>query len=390
MAEFETVIAGAGIAGLTAALLLARSGRRVSVFERTAVHYEVGAGLQISPNAGRILEHLGLGAALDAVAVRPVAIDIYSATHPRPIVSLPLTGSAQRNGGIYRVVHRADLQAVLLAAVHRDPTIELALAAPLADLEPTPEGVSFSIAGRRHRARLMIGADGIGSVVRPVIDPSWNAAPARRTAWRTTIPAADAPADLARDRVSVFLNDRSHVVVYPIRSGREINIVAIVEEDWEGEGWAEPGDPAAIVARFRTAPTLLADIIAAGVNWTRWCLRAVEPSGRWHSDHAVLIGDSAHAMLPFLAQGAAMAIEDAAILARCLTRQPDDIEGALAQYESLRKPRVTRVWRAARQNGVVYHMNPIAAAFRDATMKALGGERLLARYDWLYGWKQNA
>ncbi|MBB3932725.1 salicylate hydroxylase [Kaistia hirudinis] len=390
MAEFETVIAGAGIAGLAAALLLARSGRRVSIFERTAVHYEVGAGLQLSPNAGRILEHLGLGAALDAVAVRPVAIDIYSAAHPRPVVSLPLAGSAQRSGGIYRVVHRADLQAVLLAAVHNDPAIELTLAAPLVDLKSTPEGIDFSIAGRSHRARLLIGADGIRSVVRPLIDPSWSPAPARRTAWRTTIPADDAPADLARDRVSVFLNDRSHVVVYPIRSGREINIVAIVEEDWEGEGWAEPGDPEAIQAHFRKAPTLLADIIAAGVSWTRWCLRAVEPSGPWHSDHAVLVGDAAHAMLPFLAQGAAMAIEDAAILARCLTRQPGDMEGALALYERLRKPRVTRVWHAARQNGTIYHMGPLTAAFRDATMKALGGERLLARYDWLYSWKQNA
>lgn len=390
MAEFETAIAGAGIAGLVAALLLARSGRRVAIFERTAIHYEVGAGLQLSPNAGRILDHLGLGAALDAVCVRPVAIDVYSAAHARPIISMPLAGSAQRSGGVYRVIHRADLQAALLDAARADPAIELGLAAPLADIAAGPDGAEFSIAGHRHSARLLIGADGIRSAVRAFIDPSWSAAPARRTAWRTTIPSTEAPDDIARDRVSLFLNERSHVVVYPIRAGREINIVAIVEEDWNGEGWAEPGDPAVIREHFRSAPSLLAATIETGNSWTRWCLRSVEPSGPWQNGRAVLIGDAAHAMLPFLAQGAAMAIEDAAILARCLVRQTDGMQGALARYESLRKPRVSRVWRAARQNGTIYHMSPITAAFRDATMKAVGGERLMARYDWLYGWKQNA
>ncbi|MCX5516128.1 monooxygenase [Kaistia algarum] len=389
MAEFETAIAGAGIAGLTAALLLSRSGRQVSVFERTAVHYEVGAGLQISPNAGRILEQLGLGPALDAVSVRPQAIDVYSGSHLKPLVSMPLASAALRLGAPYRVLHRADLQRLLLDAARADPSIRLALAAPITDVETLSGAISFSIGGTRHAAKLLVGADGIRSAVRHFVDPGQTEIAAQRTAWRTTIPAVEAPEELPRDHVSVFMNERSHVVAYPIRAGKEINVVAIIEEDWSGEGWAEPGDPDEITRFFRNASSVLTALINAGKAWTRWCLRAVEPSGPWHRGHAVLVGDSAHAMLPFLAQGAAMAIEDAAILTRCLAQPGFDTQAALQRYQALRQPRVARVWRAAQQNGTIYHMSPLAASFRDATMKALGGERLLARYDWLYGWKQN-
>ncbi|MBN8999706.1 MAG: FAD-dependent monooxygenase [Rhizobiales bacterium] len=389
MADLDIAIVGAGVAGLSAALLLSRGGSPVSVFERTAVPYQFGAGLQLSPNAGRILEQLGLGPALDRVAVRPVAIDLCSGQTGRTIVSLPLSHAAARYGSPYRVLHRSDLQAILIEAVLYDRTIDFQLAAPVTDVAAEGRQIGFSIKGKRVRADLMIGADGISSQVRTLVDPAATPILARRTAWRTTIPADSVPNEIPRDRITVFLMERSHIVIYPIRLGREINVVAIVEEDWLADGWAEHGEAAEIVARFRGSAPVVADTIAAGHDWTRWCLRAIQPSGPWFHGGAVLIGDAAHAMLPFLAQGAAMGIEDAAILTRSLANPALDREAALRRYDALRRPRVDRVWRSARQTGRVYHMTPLTAPFRDATMRALGGERLLARYDWLYGWRQN-
>ncbi len=174
-----------------------------------------------------------------------------------------------------------------------------------------------------------------------------------------------------------------------VRAGKEINVVAIIEEGWRGEGWSEPGDARHLAQHFRGAADDLAALIARGQNWTRWCLSGVDARGPWQRGRVALIGDAAHAMLPFLAQGAAMAIEDAAVLTRQLLRPDLPAEIALERYVDERRPRAARVSDAARQSGAIYHMSPLAAPFRDATMKALGGERLLARYDWLYGWRQN-
>ncbi len=387
MSPRAIAVAGGGIAGLTTALLLARAGFPARVFERSSQFSEVGAGLQLSPNAGRILDHVGLGPALDAVAVRPEAIELRGMANGRLVVALPLAAAARRHGAPYRLVHRADLLAILVAAAKADVGITIRSDAAIGEVTETADAVAFTAGGTAQTADLLVGADGVRSSLRAALGGG-PAEPTGRTAWRATIPAADAPTDLARDRVTVYLGDRSHIVVYPIRAAREINIVAIIEEDWRGEGWNEPGDTALIRSRFRGSADEVEGLIGAPAAWTRWCLSGVDPSGPWQRGRVALIGDACHAMLPFLAQGAAMAIEDAAVLTRMLLRPGLPTEVALARYVSERRPRVTRVVQAARQSGSIYHMSPLAAPFRDATMRALGGERLLARYDWLYGWKQ--
>ena len=387
MARSAIAVAGGGIAGLTSALLLARAGFPVGVFERADRFSEVGAGLQLSPNAGRILDHLGLGRALDAVAVRPESIEMRTIQTGRLIVALPLAAAARRYGAPYRLVHRADLLAILLQSAEADPGIAITSSAPISAVTETADGVSFTAGGRSETSDVLIGADGVRSALRTLVGGG-PAEPTGRTAWRATLPADAAPAGLPRDRVTVYLGDRSHIVVYPIRAGREINVVAIIEEDWRGEGWNEPGDSAVIRSRLRGTADEVEALIGGARLWTRWCLSGVDPTGPWQRGRIALIGDACHAMLPFLAQGAAMAIEDAAVLARMLLRPGLPPEVALARYVSERRPRVARVAQAARQSGAIYHMSPLAAPFRDATMRALGGERLLARYDWLYGWKQ--
>ncbi|HWJ74170.1 MAG TPA: FAD-dependent monooxygenase [Kaistia sp.] len=381
-------VAGGGIAGLTAALLLSRAGFRIDVFERAERFSEVGAGLQISPNAGRILDNLGLGSALDAVATRPEAIEMRGGQSGRLVVSLPLARAAIRYGAPYRLLHRSDLLEILLAAVAADANIAVHLESPVGNIHETADGVRFTAGSSTCNADVLIGADGVRSAIRAHLRGG-PAEPTGRTAWRTTIPASAAPAGFARDRVTVFLGDRSHVVIYPIRAGREINIVAIVEEAWQGAGWNEPGDSAFIRQRFRGMAADLEDLIVAGRDWTRWCLSGVDANGPWQRGRIALVGDACHAMLPFLAQGAAMAIEDAAVLTRMLLRQGLPAEIALERYVAERRPRAARVAQAARQSGAIYHMSPLAAPFRDATMRALGGDRLLAHYDWIYGWRQS-
>lgn len=388
MSESSIAIGGGGIAGLAAALLLAKAGRNIVVHERAAAFSEVGAGLQLSPNAGRILDSLGLGPALDAAAIRPVAIEMRAAASGRLIVSLPLERAALRYGAPYRLLHRAELLAVLLEAVAADPRITVRTAAPLAAVEADGDGVRFLSAGTAERADLLIGADGVRSAIRVHLGGK-AARPTGRTAWRTTIAAEMAPRPLPRDRVTVFLGERTHVVVYPVSAGRAINVVTILEEDWRDEGWNAPGDADALAARFSGAADSLLALIAAareGSGWTRWCLCDVDARGPWQRGRIALVGDAAHAMLPFLAQGAAMAIEDAAILARFIAKPDLPADIALQRYVAHRRPRAARVAEAARRSGALYHLGSLAAPLRDAAMRALGGDRLLQRYDWLYGW----
>ncbi|MCX5521103.1 FAD-dependent monooxygenase [Kaistia defluvii] len=382
-------IAGAGIAGLTTALSLARRGIASTVVERAPQLSEVGAGLQISPNAGRILESLDLTEGLDRAAVMPEAIDMRSGRTGEPIVSLPLGESARRAyGAPYRLLHRADLQSILLEAVQADPRIELRLGAEATAVRQTHENVTLSVGDETLDFDAMIVADGVRSKLKQAVDGALPSRPSGRTAWRSTIPVGVAPRDLPHERTTVLLCRDAHVVIYPLRGARLINIIVVIEEDWGDDTWSGPGAAEVLRQRFDQDSTrYISRLTKLDLQWTRWCLAEVEPSGVWVEGRVALIGDAAHAMLPFLAQGAAMAIEDADVLARELSNGP--VADALQRYQALRRPRVMRVWKTARQAGQIYHLGGPMAVARDLTMTALGGERLLQRYDWIYGWQSS-
>ena len=206
-------------------------------------------------------------------------------------------------------------------------------------------------------------------------------------AWRTTIPRDNVPEGVPANRVVLWLGPYAHLVHYPIAGGAAVNVVAVVEENWDKPGWNARGDYRRIAERFNNWPQAVRTILAAPQGWQKWALAGVDPTGAWVDGNTALLGDAAHAMVPFLAQGAAMAIEDAAVVADCLKASPADIPAALAAYEAARKPRVVKVWNAAKRTGEHYHMDGTLARLRDVALGLLGSRLVLAQNDWIYRWR---
>jgi salicylate hydroxylase len=392
------IVAGAGIGGLTTALVLARRGFRVVILEKAERLEEAGAGVQLSPNASRVLVGLGLRQRLAPRAVMPEAISLMNARRGREIARLPLQGAAAlEQDAPYWVIHRADLQAALQDEVNGTPDIELRLGCQFEDFSSHAKGLTVvqrsGMARREEPALALIGADGIWSAVRrrlfPQIQPQFSGL----IAWRGTIEANQLPREYASRRVQLWMGPQAHLVAYPISGGRQINLVAVLPGTWNRPGWSEPGESNDIKGAFASAGWHAAPrmMIGAVDNWRRWALFTVPQGGEWSEGAVALLGDAAHAMLPFAAQGAAMAIEDAAVLAKSLGEirkwEPPAIAAAFKHYADLRRPRVLRVQRAARQQGRIYHLaNPLALA-RDLVIRTLGPRRMLARQDWIYDWR---
>lgn len=391
MGERPTLlIVGAGIAGLTAALAVARTGFNIVVCDRAAELTEIGAGIQLSPNAGRVLAGLGLDNAIARVAIEPTAIDIRNGMSGTLLAALPVSQFRERYGFPYRVIHRANLQSILVDAVRHTHGVSLILGATVGDILHRDDTHFVKLLGHRGEvisAAGIVGADGVWSSTRDRIVGARFPAPTGRTAWRTMIPVDSAPANLPTDRVGLWLGSNAHLVHYPIAGGAAINVVAIVEENWNKPGWNAHGDYRWIAERFNGWTSVVRAILAAPTGWQKWALNAVDPTGPWSQGATTLIGDAAHAMVPFLAQGAAMAIEDAATLADCLAASPSDVTTAFANFETERRPRVTRVWKSAKRAGEHYHAARPMAALRDLALRAVGTHLVMMQNDWIYRWR---
>ncbi|WP_338690395.1 FAD-dependent monooxygenase [Bradyrhizobium sp. 26S5] len=399
MALTRTVIvAGAGIGGLTASLTLAAQGFRVVVLEKAERLEEAGAGIQLSPNASRILVGLGLKEPLARRAVTPESVNILSARVGGEIARMPLGQAAEfRAGAPYWVIHRADLQAALQAAVSDHPDIDLRLGCQFEDVTKHAKGLT--VVQRRGNARqeelavALIGADGIWSAVRGHLFPDVQPQFSGLIAWRGTLEATALPREYTAPRVQLWMGPDAHLVAYPISGGRQINVVAIVAGTWNRPGWSAPGDINEIKGAFATArwPATARMLIGAVDGWRKWALFTLPDIGRWSEGAVTLLGDAAHAMLPFAAQGAGMAIEDAAVLAKalgdCTGENTSGIPAALKRYAEMRRRRVLKVQRLARQQGRIYHLRGPLAIARDLAIRAIGPERMLARQDWIYDWR---
>jgi salicylate hydroxylase len=379
---------------LTAALSFARHGFRVVVLEQAERLEETGAGIQLSPNATRILIDLGLSDALLPRVVAPAGLRVLAGKSGREIVRMPLgEAAAERYGAPYWVIHRGDLQAALVGAVTERLDVRVKLGMHADDFAVHSNGVTVSTQHRgatfQERGAALVAADGLWSATRAQIGYGEPPRFAGRTAWRALVPAKLVAAEFREPWVRLWLGRNAHLVHYPVKGGSLINVVVIADDTWHARGWSEPAAPTDLLPRFAArewAPKALA-LVNAPEAWLKWALYDRRPLLHWAQGPVTLLGDAAHPMLPYLAQGAAMAIEDAAVAAHCLARLPDDPSAAWRRYETMRRRRAWKAQRLAARNGARYHLGGVQAVLRNAAMRALGGMRLLHHYDWLYDWR---
>lgn len=388
-ASAPVLIAGGGIGGLATAIALAGHGIPSRVLEKRAQFSEAGAGIQLGPNGVRALRRLGIARDLAPNAGQPREIKVFSGGSGAMLTRLPLGDWIEaRHGAPYWVVHRQDLLAALLAGAKRSDLIELV---------PGFEVVRFATNGEIVRAessdgtgaegRALICADGVFSRLRQQIDGRARLRFAGKTAARAVLDASAAAPVLDAEAIGVWMAPDAHVVHYPVRGGREIAVVVILDEDWQDEEWSAPADPARLQAALAPFAPVLRDALSPITDWRRWALFDSDPLTAWRRGRATVLGDAAHPLLPFLAQGGSLALEDAVTLADVLAAAGGDVEGALAVYAHARRARTTRVMAAARRNGRVYHLSGVAALARNAVLRALPPTQIMAGYDWVYGWK---
>ncbi|ACB94572.1 FAD-dependent monooxygenase [Beijerinckia indica] len=401
MRQSHALIAGAGIGGLTAALCLARQGWRISLFEQAPVLEEVGAGLQLSPNASAILRGLGVLPHLEHAALRPQELVLRRARDGASLIRLPLHEAEHLWGAPYLLAHRADLQRALLETLALHENISLRLGSTVAGFASGADGVRIVVKHGQIKSTFegdcLIGADGVHSLVRGRLLEASQPLPqtkrelCKRTAWRALVPAELASTEMLKPRTNLWLGPDAHLVHYPLRQGTVVNVVAVIKTrpstDSTQTFWAGIGDPAELAQSFTTWAEPARALLAAAPQWRTHPLLDYPPFPTWCAGRVALLGDAAHPMVPFLAQGAAQAIEDAAMLGHVLAEPltgTQTIETALVTYQKQRYARASKVQAASRRQATIYHLKGPAALARDTVLRFSNPERTLAGYGWLY------
>ena len=385
----QVVIAGGGIGGLAAAVACAQRGVPVQLLERAAQLSEVGAGIQIGPNVTRILQAWGLGAALAQVAAFPEQLQARDAQTGQVLGTLTLGARAQATyGAPYATIHRADLQALLHRAA-QSAGVDLRLGQSVQGWQGSEAALQVNTAqGLSLLASALIGADGVWSAVRQQL---LGDAPARFTghlAYRALMAQADLPAHLRSDQVTVWMGPRLHVVHYPVCSGQWLNLVAIVHgaKPEQSQDWDQAGQTQALMQAMGAVGRDLHERLASVPAWRQWALHdraPVSAPGQMAQGRVALLGDAAHPMRPYLAQGAGMAIEDAQVLAQCLSAGSVPVTQQLQAYAEQRWARNARVQSRAIRNGRIFHATGPVALGRNLSMRLMG-ERVMD-VPWLYG-----
>jgi 3-hydroxybenzoate 6-monooxygenase len=366
-------IVGAGIGGLSTAVALARKGFAVEIHERAGQISEVGAGIQLGPNAFRAFEQLGIQHAIEKIAFQPDAIVLMDSPSGTEIcrqdVGRPFL---ERFAYPYRVGYRADVQRVLLEATrdYRD-RIAIHLDRPIRAFTQDEGGVTlFAENGLSVSGSALIGADGLWSMIRNSIIGDGRPRTPGHVAYRAVLPVASLPADLLSDDVQIWVGPRHHVVCYKLRAGTLFNIVAIFQSTRYAEDWDSEADIQDLQKGFEDACPALKRLLGHLQTWRMWVLCDRDPTPGWTVGRATLLGDAAHPTLPYLAQGACMAIEDAVCLAEYLGEEPGNIPAALSRYESARFPRTANVQLVSRRMGEANHASGEAREARNRALAA--------------------
>jgi len=371
-------IVGGGIGGLTAAIALRQKGFAVTLFEQAPEIDEVGAGLQISVNAVRVLNALGLKPQ-DWPCSKPKSITLHDYKRGDLVASVAMNATRQVP---YLQFHRADLIAELIqAAMNAGVNIKLGKQAVASD-----NGQNSVNVGNKS-FDLVIGADGVRSSVRDQFYDSQKVVFTKQIAWRALVPTAELPDNFTQD-THVYMGPHKHIVTYPLRNGKLINIVAVQEHDtWADEGWDHAGNTHDLRRIFNGWCAPVTTVLAQVKSPIVWGLFAHPTLHSWVKNRVVLLGDSAHPMVPFVAQGACMAIEDAWVLADQLAKNTD-IAVALQNYQNIRKPRATKVQETALKSGRIYHAaNPLARGLLQTGMRLsskVAPAIMAGHYDWIY------
>jgi 3-hydroxybenzoate 6-monooxygenase len=382
------LIAGGGIGGMAAAVGLARVGLRVAVLEKAARFGEIGAGIQLGPNAFHAFDALGVGDAARKLAVYVDALKLMDALTAEPIATIDLgPGFRARFANPYAVVHRGELHRVFLDAARASPLVELRTDSEVVDYAQDGAWVEAILAsGERVRGSLLIGADGLWSKVRRKLVGDGKPRVSGHTTYRSVIPTEDMPEDLRWNAATLWAGPKCHIVHYPLSGWKLFNLVVTYHNDAPEPVAGKPVDREEVLAGFGHVHALARSIIHGGRDWKLWVLCDRDPVENWVDGRVALLGDAAHPMLQYMAQGACMAMEDAVALAACLAAAGAEPEKALIAYRDRRLTRTARVQLQSRQVGEhIYHPAGAHAKLRNEIMRAKTAAQWYEALAWLYG-----
>ena len=382
------LVAGGGIGGLAAALALARKGYAVRVLEQSAEFKEIGAGIQLGPNVFRMFERLGLTDAINGFAVYPDNLVMLDGITGEEVTRVPVGSKAfrERFGGYpYAVIHRADMHQVYLEACKSEPHIELSVLRKALGHEDTGERVLLHMEGGESiEGCALIGADGLWSRVRDQLLGEGKPRVSGHIAYRAVLPRAEVPDGLWRNDVVLWAGPKTHLVHYPLRRGELYNLVAVFHSDRYEEGWNTFGDPEELHRKFSDERPEVMALLAKINAWKMWVLCDREPVREWSKGRVTLLGDAAHPMLQYLAQGANMATEDAVVLAACVELSGGQLEQAFRRYQDERYLRTARVQMTARYYGDVYHAAGVVRELRNGLFAGKPPDPTFSSMAWLY------
>jgi len=381
------IIVGGGIGGLAAAVSLSRKGFPVHVLEQTGEFREIGAGIQLGPNVFRALDRLGLKQGVMAHVWRPGALEMRCALSGELVTRVPLGQPFESYfGEAYAVTHRADLHAPILQTARASPLVVLETGRHVVDFEETADRVVVRLAdGAALEGRALIGADGLWSTIRQRVVGDGRPLVSGHIAFRAVLKRNEVPEDLWRPDVVLWAGPRTHLVHYPLRRGELFNLVAVFHSDRYEEGWNAEGRAAELLVHFKGQRPEVSRLLEKIETWRMWVLCDREPIKEWSKGRVTLVGDAAHPMLQYLAQGANMAIEDAVRLGEEAAASPDDPAAAFRRYQQARYLRTARVQIMSRVYGMFYHAAGPTAELRNQMLAARTPEQAYQASAWLYG-----
>jgi 2-polyprenyl-6-methoxyphenol hydroxylase-like FAD-dependent oxidoreductase len=380
------LIAGGGIGGLAAAYALGLDGHPVTVLEQSSAFGEIGAGIQLGPNAFRVFDYLGLTEAINKVAYFPPHMDMKDVRTGEQIVRLPLGDTSRAAYGFaYGVIYRVDIHQVLLDACKSLPNITFATNAKVVSYDQSASGVRVQLAdGKTMEGTALIGADGLWSRTRESIVGDGKPRVSGHVAYRAVLKREEVPDHLWNPNITLWGGEKTHLVHYPLRRGELFNLVAVFHSSKYDEGWDTFGDPAELQERFAQAVPPVRELMSKIETWKMWVLCDREPVKNWSDRRVTLLGDAAHPMLQYLAQGAVQAMEDAVVLREALRHAKGDVVSAFQKYQQARYLRTGRVQLTARFYGEIYHASGVHRELRNQMFQSGAESAGFAGLKWMY------